>query len=405
MTADTGRTVAVAMSGGVDSSVAAAMLVEAGANVFGIMLRLWAEPGAAQAGNRCCTLGAVDDARAVADVLNIPFSVIDIRDAFKATVVDAFLAAAAAGDTPNPCFTCNRSVRFGLLLDSALALGADALATGHYARTRRRADGAWELLRGVDPTKDQSYVLHALDQAQLGRARFPLGESTKVEVRAMAERFGLPVAQRPDSVDLCWTAMDGVAGFLGRHLPPERMAPGDIVDVAGHVLGRHAGLPRYTIGQRRGLGVAGGAPLFVVDRDRARNTLVVGPPEALAVRDVFVRRMRWSLGAAPAAPLRVTAQVRYRAAAASALLVPLPDGGARVTFDAPVRAPAPGQGLVAWIDDDRVVLGGGLIARETPAAPAAADAPDAPEAFGAPEATSVRIPLPAARIALPSEER
>lgn len=354
------------MSGGVDSSVAAALLVEAGHRVFGIMLRLWAEPGAAEDANRCCTLGAVDDARAVADGLNIPFSVIDIRDAFKATVVDAFLAAAAAGDTPNPCFTCNRSVRFGLLLDAAVALGADALATGHYARTRRRPDGTIELLRGVDATKDQSYVLHALDQAQLARAVFPLGDRTKVDVRALAERIGLPVAHRPDSVDLCWTAPDGAAGFLGRHLPAAAMAPGEIVDASGRVLGRHAGLPRYTIGQRRGLGVAGGAPLFVVRRDRARNALVVGPSEALAVREVAVRRMHWSAGAAPAGPVRVTAQVRYRAAAAPAVLTPLPDGGARVAFDDPVRAPAPGQGLVAWIDDDLVVLGGGPIALEGP---------------------------------------
>lgn len=355
-------TVAVAMSGGVDSSVAAALLSAAGHRVFGIMLRLWAEPDAPQAANRCCTLGAVDDARAVADRIGIPFSVIDVRDAFKAAVVDAWLAAAAAGETPNPCFNCNRRVRFGLLLDQAVALGADALATGHYARTRRAPDGTVELLRGVDAAKDQSYVLHALDQAQLARACFPLGAMRKTEVRATAERLGLLVAHRPDSVDLCWTAPDGAAGFLGRHLPAAAMVPGEIVDLAGRRLGTHAGLPRYTIGQRRGLGVATGEPVFVVRRDAVGNALVVGPAEALGTNDVIVRGMHYSGGAAPDGPVRVTAQVRYRAKAAAATLTPLPDGGAAVRFDAPVRAPAPGQGLVAWREDDTVVLGGGTIA-------------------------------------------
>lgn len=361
MATSAGATIAVAMSGGVDSSVAAALLAAQGHRVFGIMLHLWAEPGAEGHANRCCTPDAVDDARAVADALDIPFSVIDIRDAFKATIVDGYLAAAAAGDTPNPCFDCNRRVRFGLLLDQALALGADALATGHYARTARRPDGTVMLQRGVDDAKDQSYVLHALDQAQLARARFPLGGLTKAEVRAAAARFGLPVAQRPDSVDLCWTAADGASGFLGRQLPPSALAPGPIVDAAGRTLGTHRGLPRYTIGQRRGLGVAVGAPLFVVGRDAARNALVVGDEGALAAREVTVRRMHYCSGRPPEGPLRVTAQVRYRAAAAPAELVPRPDGGAVVRFDAPVRAPAPGQGLVAWADDGVTVVGGGPI--------------------------------------------
>lgn len=354
-------TIAVAMSGGVDSSVAAARLVEAGHRVFGIMLRLWAEDGAADRANRCCTPAAVDDARAVADRLGIPFSVIDIRAAFKAAIVDAYLAAAAAGDTPNPCFDCNRRVRFGLLLDQARALGADALATGHYARVERLADGSFALRRGVDAAKDQSYVLHALDQAQLARARFPLGDLTKAEVRAIAARLGLSVAARPDSVDLCWPAADGAVGFVARQLPAAALAPGPIVDRAGRVLGTHRGLPRYTVGQRRGLGVAAGAPLFVVARDHARNALVVGPAADLAARDVAVRRMHYVAGRAPDGPLRVMAQVRYRAAAAPAELTPLPDGGAAVRFDAPVRAPAPGQGLVAWDAADSAVVGGGPI--------------------------------------------
>lgn len=354
-----GATVAVAMSGGVDSSVAAALCVAGGYRVFGVMLRLWAEPGAA-APNRCCTLGAIDDARAVAHALDIPFQVLDATATFKRVVVDAFADAAAAGDTPNPCFTCNRRIRFEWLLEHARALGADHLATGHYARVVAGPGGGRRLGRGVDAGKDQSYVLHRLTQAQLARAVFPLGDYTKPEVRALAARFGLPVASRPDSVDLCWTGPDGVAGFLGRHLPAEALRPGPIVDTAGRAIGQHQGLPRYTVGQRRGLGVAAGAPVYVVARDATRNALVVGPAEALGRRRVAVRDMHWSAGAPPPAPLRVAAQVRYRSPAAPALLIPGPGQTADAVFDMPQRAPAPGQGLVAYVDD--AVIGGGVIA-------------------------------------------
>ncbi|MCE7939384.1 tRNA 2-thiouridine(34) synthase MnmA [bacterium] len=354
-----GSTVAVAMSGGVDSSVAAALCVAGGHRVFGVMLRLWAEPGA-EAPNRCCTLGAIDDARAVANALDIPFQVLDAASVFKREVVDAFTAAAAAGDTPNPCFTCNRRIRFAWLLEHARALGADCLATGHYARVDVDPAGGHRLRRGVDADKDQSYVLHRLSQAQLARAVFPLGVYTKPEVRALAAAFGLSVAARPDSVDLCWTGPDGVAGFLGRHLPADALRPGAIVDADGRTLGRHHGLPRYTVGQRRGLGVAVGSPVYVVARDPVRNALVVGPDAMLGKRRVAVRDMHWLTGAPPAAPMRVAAQVRYRSPAAPALLLPGPGLTAEAVFDAPQRAPAPGQGLVAYVDD--AVIGGGVIA-------------------------------------------
>ncbi len=387
------QVVAVAMSGGVDSSVAAGLCVAAGYDVVGIMLRLWTEPGA-EGTNRCCTPDAVDDARAVADRLEIPFHLLDITDEFKSAVVDDFLASAAAGDTPNPCFTCNRKVRFGLLLSRALAVGADLLATGHYARVEH-VDDRWRLLRGVDPGKDQSYVLHRLDQDRLSRAMFPLGPLLKPDVRRLAEAMELPVAQRADSVDLCWVGDKGLPGFLARHMSQDALAPGPILGPDGNEVGRHEGLPRYTLGQRRGLGVALGAPAYVVGRDVARNALIVGPDEMLWTRELRVRTMHWIAGEPPAdalagdgAPfddafrpvegdegvhsrasspgMRVTAQIRYRAAAAPARLRATADGGAWLRFDEPVRAPTRGQGLVAWRGDE--VVGGGPIATDAAAA-------------------------------------
>lgn len=350
--------VAVAMSGGVDSSVAAALCVAAGLPVVGIMLRLWAEPGAGGA-NKCCTLGAVDDARAVADQLGIPFSVLDVSELFKTTVVDAFVAAAAALDTPNPCFGCNRHMRFGHLLAQARALGADYLVTGHYARLVIDAAGRVHLHRARDAGKDQSYVLHRLGPEQLAHALFPLGELPKPQVRELARGFGLPVAERPDSVDLCWVGPDGVAGFLRRSPDGPALVPGPILDRAGHELGRHGGLPLYTLGQRRGLGIATGEPLFVVAKDVAANALVVGSAADLLVREVLARDWHWVAGTPPTLPHRVTAQIRYRAPALAGTLEAAPDGCLRMLFDSPQRAPAPGQGLVVYDDDE--CLGGGRI--------------------------------------------
>lgn len=359
MTAPRPRTVAVALSGGVDSAVAAGLCVRAGHRVVGIMLRLWSEPGGP--GNKCCTLGAIDDAAAVADRLGIPFHVLDARDVFKAAIVDAFAAASAAGTTPNPCVACNRSVRFGFLLDQATAVGADVLATGHYARIEPDHDGTLRLLRGVDRDKDQSYVLHRLDQARLARALFPVGARRKAEVRALAAEMGLAVASRADSVDLCWVGEGGVGGFLSRSLPAEALAPGPIVDRSGRVLGEHRGLARYTLGQRRGLGVAAGAPRYVVAKDAARNALVVGPASSLDGTTVSARDWHWVAGAPPPGDSwRVKIQARYRADAIGATLEPGPDGTATCVLDAPVRAATPGQALVAYRED--VCLGGGVIA-------------------------------------------
>ncbi|HRQ32705.1 MAG TPA: tRNA 2-thiouridine(34) synthase MnmA, partial [Anaerolineales bacterium] len=240
----------VAMSGGVDSSVAAALLKEQGYEVIGMMLRLWSEPGKEES-NRCCTPDSMAQARRVAALLDIPFYVIDAKDVFRETVVEYFLEGYARGETPNPCLVCNRKIRWTFLLDHALALGADFMATGHYARVRNE-NGKVELLRAVDRNKDQSYVLHVLDQEKLKHALFPVGEFTKPEIRQIAEKHGLPTASRKDSQDLCFLAGEDYRNFLQRNAA-EMLKPGEIVTRDGEAIGSHNGLANYTIGQRKGL--------------------------------------------------------------------------------------------------------------------------------------------------------
>jgi tRNA-specific 2-thiouridylase len=355
----TGQRVVVAMSGGVDSSLAAALLLEQGYEVIGIMLRLWAEAG--PAANRCCTPDAMDDARRVADGLGVPFYVRDYKEIFKKTVVDFFTETYARGLTPNPCLLCNCQIRFGHLLDEALALEAGYLATGHYARVRRTASGEYQLLKGANPAKDQSYVLHRLGQAQLAHALFPVGEYTKPEVRTMARARGLPVSDRPDSQDLCFLGNGDYRDFLARHTPGAAQ-PGPILDTAGRKLGEHRGLPYYTIGQRKGLGIAAPRPLYVLALDTARNAVVVGMAEELGRRDLTAVDVTYVGGQPPEGPLPVTAKIRYKAPGAAATLVPLPGKRARVQFDEPLRDITPGQGVVFYQGD--AVLGGGTIAAD-----------------------------------------
>src|SRR5215216_3075172 len=261
--------VVVAMSGGVDSSVAAALLKEQGYDVIGMMLRLWSEPGKEDS-NRCCTPDSMAQARRVAAKLDIPFYVVDAKDVFHNTVVQYFLEGYVRGETPNPCLICNRQIRWTFLLDHALALGADFMATGHYARIQR-VEGSAQLLRAVDKNKDQSYVLHVLTQEKLKYALFPVGDYPKPEIRAIAEKYGLPTASRKDSQDLCFLAGEDYRNFLQRNAA-EILKPGEILTRDGRSVGEHTGLANYTIGQRKGLGIASPVPLYVLGKNSTTNT-------------------------------------------------------------------------------------------------------------------------------------
>jgi tRNA-specific 2-thiouridylase len=351
------QTVVVAMSGGVDSSVAAALLLEQGYRVIGVMLRLWSEPGREDS-NRCCTPDAMAQARRVAAKLGFPFYPLDARQAFKSQVVSYFLDGYTQGDTPNPCLVCNRHIRWGMLLNYALSLGADFMATGHYARLRQDETGKVQLLRGLDPGKDQSYVLHVLQQEQLQQAMFPVGNYTKAEVRQIAQRFGLAVAQRPDSQDLCFLAGDDYREFLLRN-QPQVLSPGPIITRQGELLGEHRGLAFYTIGQRKGLGIAAPEPLYVLDKDTSRNALIVGEQNELGRTELLAGEVNWLDGSPPTEVIRANVKIRYKAADAPAEVLPLSGNRAAVRFQQPLRDITPGQAAVFYQGER--CLGGGII--------------------------------------------
>ena len=352
--------VVVAMSGGVDSSVAAALLVEQGHDVVGLMLRLWSEAdNGSGPSNRCCALDAQYDAERVAARLDIPFYVINVAEAFKQHVVDYFVAEYATGRTPNPCVECNRHIRFDALLRRALALDAGHLATGHYARIQLH-DDKYQLWRGVDPGKDQSYVLHVLRQAQLAHALFPLGELTKQQVRAMARDRGLPVAERQESQDLCFVADGDYRRFLAERAP-ETATPGPIRDRAGRVLGRHRGLASYTVGQRKGIDVAGTDRLYVLALDPADNALIVGAAGELGQETCLAQRVNWIAGEPPGDAFEATAKIRYKARDAAVSVRVEQPNQAWARFHTPQRDITPGQAIVFYQGDR--VLGGGVIAR------------------------------------------
>jgi tRNA-specific 2-thiouridylase len=346
--------VLAAMSGGVDSAVAAARMADAGHDVTGIHLALARNPRSYRTGARgCCTLEDSRDARRAADVIGIPFYVWDLADRFQADVVDDFLAEYAAGRTPNPCLRCNEKIKFAAVLDRALALGFDAVATGHYARVLEAADGRRELHRSVDPAKDQSYVLGVLTSDQLAHAIFPLGDTIKQAVRAEADERGLAVAAKPDSHDICFIADGDTAGFLKRRLEP---SPGDIVDESGAVLGRHDASYAFTVGQRRGLHLStpapDGRPRYVLDIEPVTGAVTVGPLKSLEVWSMVGVRPRWC-EAEPAGAFSCDVQIRAHGE-------PLPararvEGGQlRLDLDEPARGVAPGQAAVLY-ESTRVI--------------------------------------------------
>jgi tRNA-specific 2-thiouridylase len=343
------------MSGGVDSSVAAALMVERGYEAVGVTMHL------AGAASRCCSLADADDARRVAEALGIRFFVANYRERFEREVKQAFADAYLAGRTPIPCIPCNSRFKFAYLLERARVFGAERVASGHYARVDTDPEtGLRRLRRAVDESKDQSYFLFELGQAQLGAVEFPLGALTKAEVRAAARRLGLGTAEKPESQEICFVPDGDVAAAVARIRPGALPGEGEVVDGAGRVLGRHGGVHRFTVGQRRGLGLSAPRPLYVTALDAARNRVVVGEAEALAAGGARLERVSWVADRPPAGAVRAAVRVRYRHEGAPAEIVPEEDGGATLRFDAPVRAVAPGQAAVFY-DGDRV-LGGGWIA-------------------------------------------
>jgi tRNA-specific 2-thiouridylase len=351
--------VLVAMSGGVDSSVAAALALEAGHDVVGVTLKQWVDADGAMPVAGCCTVADAEDARRVAAQLDIPYYVLDYVEEFREAVVDRMGDEYLAGRTPNPCVECNRRVRFRALLERTEALGCDALVTGHHARVDR-SDGRPRLRRGADADKDQSYVLHMLTRSDLERVVLPVGELTKAEVRDRAASLGLRTAAKPESQDLCFVGREGIRGFLRRRLP-EAQRPGDIVDTSGEVVGRHEGAVGFTVGQRKGLGLAVGERRYVVEVRPTDATVVVGGPEDLLAGGCVVEGVSWVSGTPPADG-DVEVQVRYRSQPVPA---EVSVDGDRVTarFAHPVAAVAPGQSGVFYRGDE--VLGGGVIAGAT----------------------------------------
>ncbi|GAH28322.1 unnamed protein product [marine sediment metagenome] len=340
------------MSGGVDSSLAAALLKEAGYEVIGVTMQIW--PPDKQAFGGCCGLEAVEDAKKVAHKLGIPHYVMNFRDIFAQRVIADFCQEYSLGRTPNPCIRCNQYVKFDALLQRAEELDADFLATGHYARIEKSADG-YHLLRAVDRSKDQSYFLYTLRQRELQHLLLPVGDRHKVETRKLAAERGLPTADRRESQDICFIPDSDYRSFIAEYIP---VKPGDIVDTEGKVLGKHHGLAHYTVGQRQGLGLASNERLYVLRLDAAHNRLVVGTEDQLSSDRLFATNLSWVSGKAPQEPINITAKIRYQSPEAAAELH-LDDGVAEVNFHQPQKAVAPGQAVVFYQGD--TVLGGGII--------------------------------------------
>lgn len=349
------RKVLVAMSGGVDSSVAAALMKEEGYEVIGVFLKLW-KGAAANNESGCCSVDAAEDARRVAQVLDFPFYVFNFADKFNATVVDRFKRAYASGQTPNPCVECNRSVKFSMLSERAKVLGCDFLATGHYARIAEGSRGLG-LFKAIDRDKDQSYVLYMLDQEDLAHSRLPVGDHKKAEIREIAASLDLRTALKPESQEICFVPNGDTQAFLSDEVPAGSL-PGPLVDTTGHRLGTHKGFAHYTVGQRRGLGVALGHPLYVKETRPSDNTVVVAPAEELATSGMSLVDVSF-VGETPDGPLNVDVATRYRGEESPGSVFEK-HGGWRVEFDGSHQAAAPGQAAVFYKGDE--LLGGGTIA-------------------------------------------
>jgi len=358
--------VLAAMSGGVDSGVAAALLAERGHEVTGVTLKLWCYGTSPVSPRACCTLDAIDDARGVARRMGFAHHVVDAEQVFRDRVLQPFLDDYATGRTPYPCALCNQHLKFGDLVSRMEALGADALATGHYARVAQLEDGEWALLKAADPAKDQSYALALIPYAVLPKVIFPLGELVKDEVREHGRRLALTLWDKPESQDLCFVPDGDYAGFAERKLGETRgSAPGAFVDRAGREVGRHRGIFHYTVGQRRGLGLAAAEKLYVIGIDAGRNAVRVGPRESLAASALETSSINWLAAAPPGPGTRVEVKIRSHHTAAAATLESA-GAGVRVRFDEPQLAVAPGQLAVLYRGER--VLGGGPIARSLAAA-------------------------------------